>query len=59
MHAYMAAWLKTLVIIPDHVCMGPLVNDADKDTIINDDEKFQLISVKMKNTLYLAYGCSN
>ena len=28
-------------------------NDAEKDTIINDDEKFQLISVKMKNLPYL------
>ena len=31
-------------------------NDADKDTIINDDEKFQLISVKTTN---LASYCSN
>ena len=34
-------------------------NDAEKDDITDADEKFQLISVKMKNTLYLAYGCSN
>ena len=34
-------------------------NDAEKDTIINDDEKFQLISVKTTNTPYFAYSCSN
>ena len=33
--------------------------DADKDTIINDDEKFQLISVKTTNLTYLTYGCSH
>ena len=34
-------------------------NNADKDTIINNDEKFQLISVKTTNSPYLAYSCSN
>ena len=34
-------------------------NDIENDTIIDDDEKFQLISVKTTNPPYLAYGCSN
>ena len=33
--------------------------DAEKDTIINDDEKIQRISVKTTNPPYLACGCSN
>ena len=34
-------------------------HDAEKDTIINDDEKFQQINEKTTNPPYLAYGCSN
>ena len=39
---------------PDMADLSFLHYDADKDTIINDDEKFQLISVKTKNPSYIA-----
>ena len=52
-----------LVVVANVVVVVLIVvaihNDAEKNTIINDDEKFQLISVKTTNPPYLAYGCSN
>ena len=52
-----------LVVVANVVVVVLIVvaihNDAEKNTIINDDEKFQQISVKKANSQYLAYGCSN